>query len=87
MAGVDVDEARAKFGGRPGERILLVFGGSQAVRRLNDAVIAALPRLVERVRVVHVTGDAGYAAALAAREALPEDLRDRYRPRRSCTTT
>ena len=24
--------------GRPGERILLVFGGSQAVRRINDAV-------------------------------------------------
>ena len=42
--------------------------------------LAALPRLVERVRVVHVTGDGGYAAALAAREALPEELRDRYRP-------
>ena len=48
-----------------------MFGGSQAVRRINDAVVAALPRLVERVRVVHVTGDAGYAAALAAREQLP----------------
>ena len=80
LAGVDVDEARARFGGRPGERILLVFGGSQAVRRINDAVLGALPRLVERVRVVHVTGDDGYAAALAAREQLPEALRDRYRP-------
>jgi UDP-N-acetylglucosamine--N-acetylmuramyl-(pentapeptide) pyrophosphoryl-undecaprenol N-acetylglucosamine transferase len=80
LAGVDVDEARARFGGRPGERILLVFGGSQAVRRINEAVLAALPRLVERVRVVHVTGDDGYAAALAAREQLPADLRDRYRP-------
>ena len=40
----------------------------------------ALPRLVERVRVIHVTGDAGYAGAMAAREALPEELRDRYRP-------
>ena len=80
LAGVDPDEARARFGGRPGERILLVFGGSQAVRRINDAVAAALPRLVERVRVIHVTGDAGYADALAARDALPEDLRDRYRP-------
>lgn len=79
-AGVDVDEARARFGSRPGERILLVFGGSQAVRRINDAVLGALPRLVERVRVVHVTGDTAYAAALAAREALPADLRDRYRP-------
>jgi UDP-N-acetylglucosamine--N-acetylmuramyl-(pentapeptide) pyrophosphoryl-undecaprenol N-acetylglucosamine transferase len=27
-----------------------------------------------------VTGDDGYAAALASREALPADLRDRYRP-------
>ena len=35
---------------------------------------------MERVRVIHVTGDAGYAAALAARDALPAELRDRYRP-------
>ena len=33
----DPDDARARFGGRPGERILLVFGGSQAVRRINAA--------------------------------------------------
>jgi UDP-N-acetylglucosamine--N-acetylmuramyl-(pentapeptide) pyrophosphoryl-undecaprenol N-acetylglucosamine transferase len=76
----DPDEARARFGGRPGERILLVFGGSQAVRRINTAVWSALPRLTERVRVVHVTGEDGYAGALAARETLRADLRDRYRP-------
>ena len=79
-AGVDIDDARDRFGARPGERILLVFGGSQAVRRLNDAVLGALPRLVTAVRVVHVTGDAGYGAAVAARDRLPEDVRDRYRP-------
>ena len=78
-AGVDIDDARDRFGARPGERILLVFGGSQAVRRLNDAVLGALPRLVTAVRVVHVTGDAGYGAAVAARDRLPEDARDRYR--------
>ncbi len=77
---VDPDESRALFGAKPGERILLVFGGSQAVRRFNEAVAAALPRLVERIRVVHVTGDDGYAAALTNREALPGPLRDRYRP-------
>jgi UDP-N-acetylglucosamine--N-acetylmuramyl-(pentapeptide) pyrophosphoryl-undecaprenol N-acetylglucosamine transferase len=77
---VDPDAARARFGGGPGERILLVFGGSQAVRRINDAVEAALPELVERVRVVHVTGDDGYGQAMAARDRLPEELRDRYRP-------
>ena len=42
-------------------RVLLIFGGSQAVRRLNDAVAEALPQLVERVHVVHVTGEDGYA--------------------------
>ena len=38
---------------------------------LQQAVAEALPRLVERVHVIHVTGDDGYAAALAGREALP----------------
>ena len=65
---------------RPGERVLLIFGGSQAVRRFNAAVAEALPRLVERVTVIHVTGDEGYAAALAGREACPRRVRRRYRP-------
>jgi UDP-N-acetylglucosamine--N-acetylmuramyl-(pentapeptide) pyrophosphoryl-undecaprenol N-acetylglucosamine transferase len=77
---VDPDEARARFGGRPGERILLVFGGSQAVRRINDAVAGALSQLVERARIIHVTGEDGYRPALAAKETLPAGLRDRYRP-------
>src|SRR5439155_25451833 len=44
------------------------------------AVAEALPRLVERVTVIHVCGDDGYAAALSGREALPEPIRRRYRP-------
>ena len=79
-AALDREAARARFGIPPGDRMLLVFGGSQAVRRFNTAVAEALPRLVERVHVVHVAGDDGYAAALAAREALPAGLRERYRP-------
>ena len=77
---VDHEAARSRLGIPDGLRVLLVFGGSQAVRRFNAAVADALPRLVERVAVVHVTGDDGYAAALAGREALPEALRERYRP-------
>lgn len=80
LDGIDPLVARERFGVPPGARLLLVFGGSQAVRRFNTAVAGALGRLVERVHVVHVTGDAGYAAALADREALPAQLRDRYRP-------
>lgn len=77
---IDPDTARARFGVPPGDRLLLVFGGSQAVRRFNAAVREALPRLVAAVHVVHVTGDGGYAAALADRESLPAELRERYRP-------
>ena len=77
---VDREAARERLGIPPDLRVLLVFGGSQAVRRFNAAVAEALPRLVERTFVIHVTGDDGYAAALAGREALPADLRGRYRP-------
>ena len=79
---VDRVAARERFGIPAGERLLLIFGGSQAVRRFNQAVAEALPWLVERVHVLHVTGDDGYAPALAAREALPEPGRGRYHPHR-----
>ena len=77
---IDRVAARERMDVAPDERVLLIFGGSQAVRRFNAAVAEALPRLVERVTVIHVTGDDGYAAALAGREALPAAVRRRYRP-------
>jgi UDP-N-acetylglucosamine--N-acetylmuramyl-(pentapeptide) pyrophosphoryl-undecaprenol N-acetylglucosamine transferase len=80
LRSLDREAARERLGLRPGERLLVIFGGSQAVRRFNAAVTAALPRLVERVAVVHVTGDDGYPAALADRERLPAEQRRRYQP-------
>ena len=77
---VDHEAARSRLGIPAGRRVMLIFGGSQAVRRFNAAVAEALPRLVEKVAVIHVTGDDGYAAALAGREALPAEERDRYLP-------
>ncbi|MGH2476397.1 MAG: UDP-N-acetylglucosamine--N-acetylmuramyl-(pentapeptide) pyrophosphoryl-undecaprenol N-acetylglucosamine transferase, partial [Candidatus Limnocylindrales bacterium] len=77
---IDRDAARHHFKVPAGMRVLLIFGGSQAVRRFNAAVADALPTLVERTFVIHVTGDDGYAGALAGREALPAPMRERYRP-------
>jgi UDP-N-acetylglucosamine--N-acetylmuramyl-(pentapeptide) pyrophosphoryl-undecaprenol N-acetylglucosamine transferase len=74
------DDARARLDLPADGRVMLIFGGSQAVRRFNGAVSAALPRLVERGHVLHVTGEEGYACALAARESLPAERRPRYRP-------
>jgi UDP-N-acetylglucosamine--N-acetylmuramyl-(pentapeptide) pyrophosphoryl-undecaprenol N-acetylglucosamine transferase len=77
---IDRLAARERLGLPADARLVVVFGGSQAVRRLNDAVAGALPRLVERVHVIHLAGTDGLAAAAAAREALPDALRARYRP-------
>jgi UDP-N-acetylglucosamine--N-acetylmuramyl-(pentapeptide) pyrophosphoryl-undecaprenol N-acetylglucosamine transferase len=80
LRGLDAAMSRARLGLAAGVHCLLVFGGSQAVRRLNGAVTDALPRLVERVQVVHVTGEPAYAGALRQRDALPPEHRARYRP-------
>jgi UDP-N-acetylglucosamine--N-acetylmuramyl-(pentapeptide) pyrophosphoryl-undecaprenol N-acetylglucosamine transferase len=80
--GADRQDARAALGIPDDDGLLLIFGGSQAVRRFNSAVTQALPRLIERIRIIHITGEAGYDEAAAGRDALPPRLRARYRPER-----
>lgn len=77
---IDREAARERLGIPQAPRLLLVFGGSQAVRRFNTAVGGALERLVERCWVLHVTGEAGFDEMVAARDALPPERRERYRP-------
>ncbi len=78
--GIDRAAARASFGIGPDERLLLVFGGSQAVARITGALSAALQRLLADWRVLHLAGAAGMPAALAMRDRLPPELQDRYQP-------
>jgi UDP-N-acetylglucosamine--N-acetylmuramyl-(pentapeptide) pyrophosphoryl-undecaprenol N-acetylglucosamine transferase len=76
--GIDRSAARHALGLDPDDRLLLVFGGSQAVTRLNAAVTEALPRLLVDWHVLHLAGEAGIADAGAARQRLPDSLRPRY---------
>ena len=80
LGDVDRVAARARLGVPGDMRCVLVFGGSQAVRRFDLALDGALPRLVERVSVLHVTGQPAFAEAQRRRDALPEHVRGRYRP-------
>jgi UDP-N-acetylglucosamine--N-acetylmuramyl-(pentapeptide) pyrophosphoryl-undecaprenol N-acetylglucosamine transferase len=80
FAGRDRATARRALGIDADIPVLFVFGGSQAVRRLNRAVAEAVPNLVEKAHILHMTGEAGYADALKRREALPADRRARYKP-------
>lgn len=78
--GVDRAAARASFSVAPEERLLLVFGGSQAVARITNALDSALERLLADWRILHLAGAAGMPAALEMRARLPEAVRDRYEP-------
>lgn len=71
--------ARARLGVAEGEPLVLVFGGSQGARRLNEAVADAWPRLAGRCAVLHAAGPRGIDEARARRAALPSAGRDRYR--------
>jgi len=72
--------ARARLGIDRDARCLLIFGGSQSVRRFDAAVDEALPELVRSVHVIHLTGPTAYPAAVQRRESLPAADRPRYRP-------
>jgi UDP-N-acetylglucosamine--N-acetylmuramyl-(pentapeptide) pyrophosphoryl-undecaprenol N-acetylglucosamine transferase len=78
--GIDRQAARAGFGVEQDERLMLVFGGSQAVARMTAALLDALPELLAGWRVLHLAGEAGMPAAEATASGLPDGLRERYRP-------
>ena len=73
-------DARAQLDLPPDVPVLLVFGGSQAVRRLNDAMADAIADLEDRCCILHITGAAAFPEAGILRDGLPAGVRDRYRP-------
>jgi UDP-N-acetylglucosamine--N-acetylmuramyl-(pentapeptide) pyrophosphoryl-undecaprenol N-acetylglucosamine transferase len=80
LGGIDRAAAAQTLDIPAGLPVLLVFGGSQSVRRLDEAMAAAVADLVPRCVVVHITGHDSYPQAQARRDALPADHRERYRP-------
>ena len=79
FAGIGREGARASFGVQPDDRLLLVFGGSQAVARITSALSASIEELLGLWRILHLTGDAGLSAAQSLADRLPAAIRDRYR--------
>ncbi len=80
LGGLDRAAGRARLGLPLDVPVMLVFGGSQEVKRLNEAVAEAIADLVERCTVVHITGSGGIAAAGQIRSELPRERLERYRP-------
>jgi UDP-N-acetylglucosamine--N-acetylmuramyl-(pentapeptide) pyrophosphoryl-undecaprenol N-acetylglucosamine transferase len=68
--------ARAAYGLDADRPTLLVFGGSQGARRINETMLAAAKALTDAgVQVLHATGTAGYDAVVAG---LPSGLSAPY---------
>ena len=66
------DKARAHFGLRPDLPVLLVTGGSQGARSLNQAVIGAAPWIREAaVQVLHIVGPRAAAGAAPSSPDAP----------------
>jgi UDP-N-acetylglucosamine--N-acetylmuramyl-(pentapeptide) pyrophosphoryl-undecaprenol N-acetylglucosamine transferase len=78
---LDRAAARARLQLDPAVPVLCVFGGSLGARRINDALSAVLPDVVEHAQVLHVCGEPDLPVLQARRESLLEAQRERYRLR------
>lgn len=81
LAGADSAAYKPQFGFDPALPVVLVTGGSQGARHINQVVAEALPALLPHCQVLHISGkltfDATHASAGSQLDAIP-DLRARY---------
>jgi UDP-N-acetylglucosamine--N-acetylmuramyl-(pentapeptide) pyrophosphoryl-undecaprenol N-acetylglucosamine transferase len=75
---LDRGAARSRLGLPRDAKALLVTGASQGARKINEAVIEALPRLLEECIVVHSTGADDEAWANDQRARLTAAQQERY---------
>lgn len=76
----DRKDARTQLGLPEDETVLLVYGGSQGARSINQALAADLPAFLSRAIVIHICGQEGDETWLRQlAEGLPPDLVPRYR--------
>ncbi len=58
--------------------VLLVFGGSKGARSINEAVLANLPKLLERVQIIHISGELDWPKVEAGAKEIPSVHANRY---------
>ena len=57
---------------------LLVFGGSRGAHSINQALLAALPALLEQMQIIHISGALDWPQVEAAAATLPVERRGCY---------
>jgi len=60
LLGGNVEESRKSLGTTTGKPVLLILGGSQGAKKINQVVTTILPRLLETYEVIHQCGEKNY---------------------------
>ncbi len=62
--------------------VILILGGSQGARIINDAILSALPRLVQKYQILHQTGKKNYEEVSKTANVILDNnpLATRYHP-------
>lgn len=58
--------------------VLMVFGGSKGARSINRALLKALPHLLGRMQVLHLTGTLDWSHVEQERHTLPQKLQESF---------
>ncbi|GAC1690470.1 MAG: hypothetical protein PVS3B1_29560 [Ktedonobacteraceae bacterium] len=76
-----MQEARARLGFNPALPLLLVTGGSQGVRHLNQVVVEALPELLKFCQVLQISGQKLFDETRAQADSTLAHLEDATKER------
>jgi len=58
------EEALKIFGLSGNRKIILVMGGSQGAKIINESIIRILPKLIKNFEIIHITGNIDYENAI-----------------------
>ncbi len=70
----------AQFNLRADKKTILVYGGSQGSKRINDAILEALPELVQNFQVIHQCGDTQFEAVKSVVDQFTKEGGTTYGP-------
>jgi len=60
LLGGEVAKAKVALGIKSGKPVLLVLGGSQGAKKINEVIIKILPRLLATYEVIHQSGEKNF---------------------------
>jgi UDP-N-acetylglucosamine--N-acetylmuramyl-(pentapeptide) pyrophosphoryl-undecaprenol N-acetylglucosamine transferase len=78
----NTEKCHEEFGLDPAVPVVLIVGGSQGAQLINEAMVDALPDLVEVCQIVHQTGEKNIFEVKGRAEVALENSphKDRYKP-------